>query len=92
MTERDVLTEILNLQKSGIFEGNKYIVELQDSKEWGNVFSRLEKNNNLDKLEEYSTLDEFVYQYVDGEGGDVFTISLLSSLDDDRYSLTIEKE
>ena len=92
MTEKEVLNSILNLQKPGIFEGNQYIVELQDSKEWGNIFSKLEKNNKLEELEDHSMLDEFVYQYEDEENGDIFTISLISSLDDDTYSLIIEKE
>ncbi len=92
MTEKEMVTKILHIQKPGIFNNsNQYEIELQDSKEWGNVFSLLEKSKELEELEEYSSLDEFVYEYIDELSGEEFTVSLLSSLDDDKYSLIIEK-
>ena len=92
MTEKEVLNNILKIQKPGIFnDSNQYEVSLDDSKEWGKIFSFLEKSDLLEEIEEQSDLENFAYSYVDENSEDEFTISLLSSLDEDTYSITIEK-
>lgn len=92
MTEKEVLNNILKIQKPGIFNNsNQYEISLDDSREWGKIFSYLEKSNLLEEIEEQSDLENFAYSYIDEDSGDGFIVSLLSSLDDDTYSLTIEK-
>ena len=96
MTEKSVLKE-LGVDKPGVFENGIYTVELNDSNEWGKVFSLLEKSDEAKEVEgDTLTVDggEFLYEYTADTdfGEETFYITLSSSFEDDVYKIEVEKE
>lgn len=93
MTEKEVLANI-GVSKVGVFNNDAYTVELNDDVEWGKVFSLLEKNEDLEELED-SVLNvdgSALYYEYNGENNEAFLLTLTSSFEDDVYTLTVEKE
>lgn len=92
MTEKDVIRE-LNLHKDGRYSEDGYEYILNDSDEWGKIYSIFEKNKNITELEG-STLKpnesefDFIYESPDEEK---FLIRLTGLFDEDDYRISISK-
>lgn len=92
MTEKDVIRE-LDLHKDGRYSEDGYEYILNNSDEWGKIYSLLEKNKNTTELEG-STLKpdesefDFIYENPDEEK---FLIRLTGLFDEDDYRINISK-
>ena len=92
MTEKDVIRE-LDLHRDGRYSEDGYEYILNDSDEWGKIYSILEKNKNTTELEG-STLKsdesefDFIYENPDEEK---FLIRLTGLFDEDDYRINISK-
>ncbi len=93
MTEKAVLEDI-GITKAGVFEGDAYIIELDNDTEWGKIFSLLEKSELIEEVDGGELTADggaFYYEYT-GSENESFYITLSSSFDDDSYTLSIERE
>lgn len=81
----------LQIKKSGNYsEDNNYIIDLDDSEEFGYYYSLLDKNDNLIYLEDISSLtihnSNIIYRYDDS-----IEISLIADFDNDLYKIVIRE-
>ena len=92
MTEKDVAKE-LGLHTEGRYSDDGYEYILNNSDEWGRVYSILEKHNNITELED-SILNpeegefDFIYENIKGEQ---FLIELTGLFDEDKYHINITR-
>lgn len=85
------LIKQLNIDKVGSYNKDKsYTIELEDSDDFGKLYTILETNNNIEGSDDENlvTLDDstLVYYY-----NDDFKLYLNANWNDDTYNLTIEE-
>lgn len=70
-------------------DDGKLIIEIEDSNEYGRIFSKLDKSDLVDEDQESSqiTLDTSSIQFESDE----YLITLLANFDTDEYKLTIKE-
>lgn len=70
-------------------DDGKLIIEIEDSDEYGRIFSKLDKSDLVDEDQESSqiTLDTSSIQFESDE----YLITLLANFDTDEYKLTIKE-
>ena len=82
----------LGITKEGNYteEDGIYVVDIDDSNEYGKIFSLLEKSNLLeqDELSSQVTEDTSSIQYIN----DKYVLTLLGDWDGDTYKLTVKEK
>ena len=90
MDEQEYLKQ-LNINKSGEYSDDAYVVDLLDSTEYGKVFSILDRSDDLDIMQDN--------QVVTTEGSSLtyeslsqpYLLSLLADWEGDVYQLVVSK-
>lgn len=90
MNEKEYLKQ-LNINKSGEYSDDAYVVDLLDSTEYGRVFSILDRSDDLDIMQDN--------QVVTTEGSSLtyeslsqpYLLSLLADWEGDVYQLVVSK-
>ena len=80
----------ININKSGEYnDNNNYIISLLDSKEYGRVFSTLEKSDAVDIMEDNQVITEqgssLMYEAIE----EPYILNLLADFDNSIYQLVI---
>ena len=84
------LLKSININKSGEYnDNNNYIISLLDSKEYGRVFSTLEKSDAVDIMEDNQVITEqgssLMYEAIE----EPYILNLLADFDNSIYQLVI---
>lgn len=82
----------LNIRYEGeIGEDNSYVIDIPNSQDWGSVFTKLDKSEDLEALENNQVVTEqgssLVYQSL----SEPFLISLIADFEGDRYQLIVNQ-
>lgn len=90
MTEKEFLSSIgINIE--GQIGDDAYVVDIADSNEYGKVFSKLEKADALDPLEDNQVVTvqgcSLMFEAVD----EPYILNLIADFDEDKYQLIVNK-
>lgn len=88
MTEEQFLKE-LGIDKPGEYTEDSYIVSLTDSKEYGRVFSILEKSDKLDIMEDNQVVTEQGSSLMYESTEESYIVNLLADFDNSVYQLVV---
>lgn len=82
----------LNIRYKGeIGEDNSYVIDIPNSQDWGSVFTKLDKSEDLEALENNQVITEqgssLVYQSL----SEPLLISLIADFEGDRYQLIVNQ-
>lgn len=85
------LLKTLNITKIGSYsKNNNYIIDINDSNEFGRIYSTLDTNDELDESDDATNINEhtanIVYKYENQ-----FQLTLIADWDNDTYKLVIEE-
>lgn len=72
-------------------DNNSYIVNIINSNQYGRIFSKLEKSNDLDPLEDNQVVTEEGSSLVYESESEPFLLSLLADFTGDTYQLVINR-
>ena len=94
MTLEQLLRE-LNIHIIGSYTNkNTYVIDLEDSNEYGRIYSLLERSDLLELINDTSFLNSengsMEYRYEDEEGT-IIQLSLIANWDNDEYKLVVMK-
>jgi hypothetical protein len=94
MTIEQLLRE-LNIHIAGSYTNKStYVIDLEDSNEYGRIYSLLERSDLLELISDTSFLNSengsMEYQYEDEEGT-IIQLSLIANWDNDEYKLVVMK-
>ena len=94
MTLEQLLRE-LNIHITGSYTNkDTYVIDLEDSNEYGRIYSLLERSDLLELISDTSFLNSengsMEYQYEDEEGT-IIQLSLIANWDNDEYKLVVMK-
>jgi len=77
----------LNLPYSGDIINNEYIVDVDDSNKFSDLYTCISSNDNLKVVgNSLATVDESKFYFTNGE----FQVNLVADFDNDIYRLSIE--
>ena len=89
MTEKEYL-ESIGITKAGdIGDDNSYVVDIMDSNEYGKIFTILEKEDDLDPLEDNQVVTEQGSSLVYESMSEPFLLNLIADFDGDVYQLVV---
>ena len=78
----------LGITLAGRFSEDKsYVIDLPDSDTYGKIYSKLEKSELIDVVDDTSTVT-YENSNIEYEG-DLYTINLISNFEDDTYKLVV---
>ena len=94
MTVEQLLRE-LNIHITGSYTNkDTYVIDLEDSNEYGRIYSLLERSDLLELINDTSFLNSengsMEYRYEDEEGT-IIQLSLIANWDNDEYKLVVMK-
>ena len=94
MTLEQLLRE-LNIHIAGSYTNkNTFVIDLEDSNEYGRIYSLLERSDLLELINDTSFLNSengsMEYRYEDEEGT-IIQLSLIANWDNDEYKLVVMK-
>lgn len=89
MNLKEILKEIGIKQEAKLMEDDCYVVQLNNSNDYGRIYSILENSDIIEIDDDSSVLtyESSSIQY----NGDGFIITLISDFDADTYKLTIKE-
>ena len=81
----------LGINKPGTYsKDNTYVIDLEDSEEFGKIYSTLDSNDELDYLDDSSLLtihnSNIIYNY-----NDEIQINLIADFDHDSYRVVVQE-
>lgn len=68
---------------------NVYVIELEDSDEYGKIFSKLDKSDLVDEIPDSSQIT-YETSFIQYEGDD-YLITLIADYEEDNYKITIKE-
>ena len=85
------LIKKLGIDKVGEYsKDNSYVIDLDSSEDFGKMYSILDRNEELEYLEDYSLLtvdnSSLLYNY-----NDAFQIALISDFNNDSYKIVVSE-
>lgn len=85
------LIKKLGINKVGEYsKDNSYVIDLDSSEDFGKMYSILDRNEELEYLEDYSLLtvdnSSLLYNY-----NDAFQIALISDFNNDSYKIVVSE-
>lgn len=92
MDEKEFLNKI-GINKEGNYssDNDAYVIDLDNSEEYGRIFSKLDKSDEIDLLEDNQVITEqgssLIYEAED-EG---YILNLIADFDEDKYQLIVNK-
>lgn len=90
MTEKEYL-ENIGINNKGYESDKAYIINLKDSNEFGKMFSKLEKIDDLDLLDDNQVITEQGSSLIYESKSYNFVLNLIADFDSDQYQLIINK-
>ena len=91
MTEQEYLRQ-LNISNEGEkSQDGSYVITLLDSDEYGKIFSRLEKSDDLDPLEDNQVVTEQGSSLMYESLSEPYLLNLIADFDGDVYQLVVTK-
>lgn len=82
----------LNINLEGTETDNGvYVIDLQDSNEYGRIYSKLENAEDLDLMEENMVITEQGSSLIYESDSEPYLLNLIGDFDSDRYQLIINK-
>ena len=91
MTEKEYLNSIGITQEGNVSENDAYIIDLKNSDDYGRVFSKLEKVEDLDLLEDNQVVTEQGSSLIYESESQPYMINLIADFDGDVYQLIVSK-
>lgn len=79
----------IGIVKDGIQKDSNYIIDIENSNEYGKFYSILDKVNDLDETDNSTiTSDKSIIEYE----SDDYIFELTADFDSDKYSLTVKEK
>lgn len=91
MTEEEFLQSININIKGNKSDDGAYVVDLKDSNEYGRIFTRLEKSEELDLLDDNQVITEQGSSLIYESRSYNYIINLIADFDSDQYQLIVNK-
>ena len=79
----------IGINKEGEYAEDAYVVSLTNSNEYGRMFTKLEKSDDLDIMEDNQVITEQGSSLMYESESQPFIISLLADFDQDIYQLVV---
>ena len=92
MNEKEFLTK-LGITKEGNYssDNDAYIIDLSNSDEYGKIFSKLDKSNEVELLEDNQVITEQGSSLIYEAEDESYILNLIADFDEDKYQLIINK-
>lgn len=91
MTEQEYLKQLNITLEGEIGDNNSYVVSLKDSNDYGRIFSKLEKSDDLDPLEDNQVVTEQGSSLMYESLSEPFLLNLIADFDGDVYQLIVTR-
>lgn len=89
--EFEELLDRLDISERGKLSNDRYVITLVDSDDYGRIFSKLDKSNILDIIEENQVVTEQGSSLMYGDDEEKFLLNLIADFDSDQYQLVLDK-
>lgn len=90
MDQREYLRK-LGIDLVGIYNKDNYVIDIDNSKDFGKVFTILEDNEDLEQAEENQLITDQGLSLIFYSKSEPYMITLIGDLDGDVYTLTISE-
>ncbi len=85
------LLEQLNINLSGEYSGNSYVIDIPDSDAYGVIYSRIDRSDIIEEYEENQVITEQGSSLMYTVPGTDYILNLIADFDSDRYQLIINE-
>ena len=91
MSIESFLKDIVKIDRAGTYaEDGSYVIDFDTSEDFGVVYSKLDRNDELEYLDENSLLTihnaSLLYKY-----SDIYQINLIADFDNDEYKIVVNE-
>lgn len=91
MEIKDYLRELGITQEGTISEDDSYVIDLSSSDEYGKVYSRLERSDDLEILQDNQVVTEEGSSLIYESESQPYLLNLIADFDSNRYQLIINE-
>ena len=91
MTEKEYLESIGITKTGAIGDDSSYVIDITDSNEYGKIFTILEKEDDLDPLEDNQVVTEQGSSLMYESMSEPYLLNLIADFDGDVYQLVVNR-